>query len=530
MEATPNSPRREPPRPLKPRTPRYSHKPIIAIDRNNVLLENGEIYPFKNLPLLIRTQPSSILVAVNIGMVVRFLDTELRSDPLWQFRATPTQHTAWGTKNKKELHTKECVITYLGFRGPNKKRGHYHYPLSPQTFLLKTLKEIYPGPEPTIVRLMEWGKDVREFLKKHQLNLSPTAGGVAAQFLKDSKFYPEPRRKVPRKTNEKARQHLPGNFYQLYEAEESFHRYHATYLDQNSAHHNAAAKIEFPDANTLYRRGRFNSLQDRSFARAGTDKFDDLIREFGLFYLAYESPRFHKTDFPLPQLDPLKWGYGRGYFFSNELPYLKTLGVRLRHIIACWTSPDKDEGLNKYAKFALHEISNAHLKSKKWMKPTLLSAYGILAAKPKVMESGYRSAENAIPNKYPLGSGWIDVETRASKKPREPIMSNVIHRGMIEAQTRIESLEFARELAKQGHTILSIYADSIFVTSDKPLPLLPKLWKVEQHLSFLQFQDSTHFTSIELDKQPGVPLDFRNRVRYLPKRPEKKKPFLRGLS
>lgn len=533
MAALPDCPRRAPDRTVKPRKARYIHRPIIAVDRNHVMLEDGELFPFADLPKIIATQPSSIIVAINMGMVVRFLDNELRDDPSWQFRAVPTQHTTWGTVGKRKIHTKECIVTYFGFRGANKRKGHYHYPLSPQSFLQKTLKDIYPGNEPNIIRLMEWGKDVRRFLEKHSLNLSPTSGGVAAQFLKDKKFYPEARRKVPKKTNEFARRQLPGNYYELFHAKDNYHRFKATYLDQNAAHHSAAAKIEFPDANTLYRRGRYSTLDDQSYARAGTPKFERLIKEKGLFYLAYEAPRFGKNDFPLPQLDSNRHGYGRGYFYSNELPYLASLKVRIRHIIACWTSPDIDQGLNKFAEWAKDEIKQAEPKSRKWLKPTLLSTYGVLAAKPKVMESGYRDCKNGIDNQYPLGSGFIDVQSKSCKKPREPNFANVIHRGMIEAQTRIESLSMAKQLAHEGHTILAIYADSVFVTAGKDLPLLPSLWKIEQHLTHLQFQDATHFSSLEISKQPGIPHDFRKRARHLPPRPSpkrRKRRFIRGLS
>lgn len=512
-------------KPVKPRKPRALNKPIIAITDKRILLENGEEYPAAELPLVIRTQPSSILVAHHFGAIIRYLDKEFAENPLWQFRASPVERSAWAPERKRKAVMRDCTIGYLGFKGENKKKGHYHYPLCPETFILKTVSELRRdiADGDGAVKLMEWAKDVRAFLQKHDLNLSPSSGGIAAQLLKDAKFYPEARRKVPRHTNAKVREHLPGNFYRLYEAKEGRGRHRAAYLDQNSAHHYAASKLEFPSANTLKRRGRYSTLADRPFAKYGTPKYNELIAQYGLFYLAIETPRFFETDFPLPECTAGKsdYGYRRGYFYSNELPYLAELGVRIRHIIACWTSPDRDYGLNKYSEWAVNEIAKSQPVSKPWLKPTLLSTYGVLAAKPKILEFGYKQAKGGEPKRYPCGNGFLDVEAKASKKMREPLMANVLHRGMIEAETRLTSLRLARSLAKQGYKILAIYADSVFVEADD-LPFLPQPWRIQEFLTSLHFQSATHFTSREISKTPGVPSNMRDRAN-LPPRPKRKK-------
>lgn len=511
-------------KPVKPRKPRDLTKPIIAITEQRILLESGEVFPFAELPLVIRSQPSSILVAHHFGAIVRYLDKEFADNPLWQFRASPVQRAAWAPGRKRKATMRDCTIGYLGFKGENKRKGHYHYPLSPETFILKSASELRRDiiDADGAVKLMEWAKDVRAFLQKHKLNLSPSSGGIAAQLLKDDKFYPVARRKVPRHTNAKAREHLPGNFYKLYEAKEGRGRHRAAYLDQISAHHYAASRLEFPSANTLKRRGRYATLDDKPFAKHGTAKFEELISQYGLFYLAIETPRFFPTDFPLPEcLGKTNYGYRRGYFYSNELPYLKQLGVRIRHIIACWTSPDRDHGLNKYSEWAQEEITKASPVSKIWLKPTLLSTYGVLAARPKILEFGYKHAKGGEPKRYPCGSGFLDVEAKASKKMREPLMANVIHRGMVEAETRLTSLTLARDLAKRGYKILAIYADSVFVEAED-LPFLPPPWRIQEFLTNLHFESATHFTSREISKTPGIAAHMRNRAK-LPPRPRRKK-------
>lgn len=500
----------------------------MAIDAGHILLENGEVFDRDELARLIAAQPSSILVANHFGSILKELDKKFSENEQWQFRLTPIERSAWQPNpNKRQAIMKDCVVGYLGFKGKNKKRGHYHYPICPHTFILKNIHDLRrnePTTNSTIVRLMNWAKEIRNFLEDNDLRLSPTSGGIAAQMLRDKRFYPEDRRKVPRITNARSREHLPGNFYKLYEANEGLYgegigTYSAAYLDQINAHHSAARDIVFPNANSLLRKGRYGTLEDKSYARSGTKKFEALIREHGLFYLAIEVPQFFPKDFPLPECDVPR-GYHRGYFYSNELRYLNTLGVRVRHIIAAWTSPNQDHGLNRYARWSAKQIEKSDPIEKVWLKPTLLSTYGVLAARPKLMEFGFKQAENAIPKRYACGSGFIDVMAKTTKKLREPLMSNVLHRGMIEAETRLRSLEMARELASEGHIILAIYADSVFVEGSKQLPLLKSPWRLQEFLTGLKFDSATHFSSDQITKTPGIPSSLRKRGR-IPPRPRK---------
>lgn len=522
------SPRPVPKRSVKPRKTHTPEMPIMAIHGKEILLESGEVFEYTNLPELIVSQPSSIVVAHLVGHIVRDLDTVFDSNPNWQFRASPVEREVWGPNRKYRTTVRDTTINFFGFMGKSKKKGHYHFPISPMTFCLKTvdaLRRELPENVSTIQKLMLWGIDLRAFLQEQEIALKPTSGGIASQLLRDQRFYPNARRKVPLHTNRKGRDQLPGNYYKLYGAADTWERmkngelkgYKATYLDQTSAHHSAAKDLQFPNANTLRRRGRFSTLADKPYARQGTDKYDRLIKQYGLFYLAIECPRFLDNAFPLPECGE-KDGYTRGYFYSNEIPYLVELGVRVRHIIACWTSPDLDRGLNKYADWAIQEIKNAEAQRKPWLKPTLLATYGVLAAKPKKLEFGYKQADNAFETQYPCGSGFITVQARRMQKLHEMPAANVIHRGMIEAETRLRSLRLARELGKQGHNILAIYADSVFVESGKQLPLLPYPWRIQEHLTDLRFESATHFTSRELTKQPGIPTGLRKPAR-IPARP-----------
>lgn len=512
-------PRPEPPRVVKPRKLYTSNLPLIAVDRNAVLTERGEHFAYSELSRLVSREPSSIFVTHLVGQMVRELTKVFEDDPRWQFRASPVEREVWGPNKKYRTTIRDTTVACFGFTGVSKKRGKYHYPISPQTFVLKTANDIRRNvdePPDTLLKLMEWGKDLRAFLLEQKLILRPTTGGIAGQLLRDERFYPKARRKVPRRTNAAAREQLPGNFYRLYDAKVG-RAYKAVYLDQTSAHHNVAQAIQFPDANTLRRRGRYASLSDRRpFKRAGSDNFDKCLQEHGLFYLGVEVPHFRANVFPLPCLDG-KRGYRRVYVYSNELEYLRECRVTIRHIIAQWTSPNAEAGLNRYGEWAADEIAKSGIERKPWLKPTLLAPYGVLAARPKPIEFGYHRAENAIEKKYPCGSGFLTVQARRMARSREMPTANVIHRGMIEAETRLRSLRLARELAKLEHSILAIYADSLFVNGSS-VPLLSPPWRVQHHLTALRFLSATAFTSMEISKLPGIALSDRRRAR-LPGRP-----------
>jgi len=506
------------PRTVRPRKNFTLDKPIIAVDRE-VLLEDGTVFPCADLPRLVITQPPSIIVVHHPGDLLRDLDAALSSNPRWQFRVTPVRRMVWAPEKQKQAEVEETVVNFFGLqRGHGHTAGHYHYPVSPLSVGGKTANELRRAiaeNTSTLHKLMAWGLDLREFLQEHKLRLSPSSGGIAAQLLRDPKFYPEPRRKAPKLINSAIRDKLPGNHYQLHKAREGSFHYHAAYLDQTAAHHNCAKGLSFPCVNDLHARGRFwDDAEDRSFAREGTPKYEQFIKQYGLFYMACEVPE-HKQLLVPPELQ--RPGYVRAYIYSNELPYLRSVGIRFRHIIACWTSPTAETGLNKYAEWALEQIKAAPPGRMAWLKPTLLATYGVLAARPKAMEFGYKHAKNGEPTRYPVGAGFLNVEAKKFEHERESPIVNVLHRGMIEAETRLRSLELARDLGEQGHGILAIYADSVFVEGGETLPFLEPPWRLQSHLTALRFLSSTHFTSHEIEKMPGVPHALRNRAR-LPKR------------
>lgn len=505
-----------PDRIVKPRRRHSPHLPIIAVADGRAFVERtGEIVE-NDLPGLCLREPSSIWACQSAGYIVRDLDEHFKSNLRWQFRATPVERERYRpNREKSRVVIRETVISFFGFQSPGKKKaGHYHYPIDPVPFVRKTIREIWGHELDKLQALFEWGCDVREFLVEQELKLSPTSGGIAGQLLRDPRFYPDPRRKVPKATNAKARPTLPGNYYKLCDAEPD-QLYAAAYLDQKSAHHSIAQGLPFPCANTLRGRGYFRTLTDRPWTRSKSPRFARELSRPGLFYGRINVPPELPGQHPPPFLEG--GGSRLAYWYSNELSEIRARRGEVEYLIAAWTSDNPETGLNRYAAWSTDTLRGVSSVRRGWLKPTLLSTYGILAARPKPLEFGYRQAKSGLEKSYPIGSGLIPVIARRTSHDVEMPTANVIHRGMIEAETRLRSLKLARELCASGIRILAVYADSVIVEVKRngktALPLLPDGWAIESYLTGLRFITATAFTSSEMTRLPGVPKEARNRER-----------------
>lgn len=517
------TPRPEIPRTVKQRRGKNVHLHVIAVTRSELLVERtGQILPRSELPMLVETEPASLFVTPNAAAMLHELDAHFDALPQWQFRVTPVTREL--VKPNGEVTGRQVVTTTVsmfGFRAPegSKKRGRYHQCLDPWVFSRwDGIHALTPDDgQPELLKLLSWGMDLRAWCELHDLRLSASAGGLANQLLKDRRFWPDARRKVPAHTNAVARHALPGNCYRLYA--DTGTPYTATYLDMSSAHHNLATGITFPDPDDLYQSGRWPRGTDgtdgtdpqtdrRPWVRFGTPKWNRLAECHGLLYLRLSVPRIPATRFPPPYAE--RPGTVYAYVFTNELPMLRELGIAIDWAVNAWVARKTTDGLNRYASFALEQIRDADAARRLWLKGALLAPYGMLAAKPRTQEFGYKRAKGGEVKQYPAGPGLLTVKARTSLRPREAPVANVIYRGMIEAETRMRSLSMARDLHGRGARVLAVYADSVFVESHVALPLLPSPWRVEAYLDRLRFMSPTAFTSVQMTKLPGIPRDKRD--------------------
>lgn len=436
--------------------------PIVAIDP-------GIVFPDGTLQSVILTENAGYASLDEYARNLAFLDSHIvvcfspetllwklhelwKECPLWAWRVAVTNTHGRTLQNKR--------VAYFGFRDPKKKRNRYHLVLDAGSFFRTNDKNADD--------LLELGQDVRTFCNAHGLEIRASAAGIASQLLKHPSFYPFARRRVPTFINEDVRPYLPGGFYDAYVSAEQ--RISADmYVDQKSAHHFAAETTPLPNANSVRAIGY--TREDAKYARAGTPLYERELRKHGLIkarvhvpYLTPEAARFAP---PLMRRE----GYRVVYIWTNELPYLESLGLRVLYLIAIWGTEEVDRGLAKYAQWA-----RGVQEQYPTMKALLLMPYGMLARRRSV--TTYHHPHGTEP--LILANRMLD-DTRAHTIQTQPETSNALQLGLIQAFVRALSLDMARQITAQGHEVLSIYADGIFVklTKSKSLPLFAP-WRVKE--------------------------------------------------
>lgn len=452
-----------------------------------------------------RTTPI-MLVCHNPHKVMLHAHAAFKDDPEWNLRINVNTGERFyldgEVREPKVRTTQDMRVAFFGFRTSGRKTQYFH-PVTPHAFMDDFRS--YGDPSwPEYIRLYHWGGNVRKWMRTHRLRFTSTRGGLSAQLLRDKRFYPEPRRKVPKLTNEKVRAALPGNFYSMREEYIDKLLPGAVYLiDQQNAHHHAAEKVELPDANSLFARGRFATVSDEPYARNGKLIYENLINELGLFRVRMWVPKHLAAIGGAIPPWASEAGLCNAFLFSNELDLANELGIEIRYISYAFTSRDRDKGLAQYSRWAQREVES-NPQHRVWLKPTLLSAYGILGARPRQIESGYWQASKGEPFRYLVGPTPITLFKNRTKKEIQPAIANVIHRGMIEAHTRKLSIELARELEKDGHVIIGIHADAVLVKDEgQQLPLLPPPWRVKDRLNMFEAIDKVSFRSEQVDILPG---------------------------
>lgn len=522
------TPRPEIERSVKPRKTEPTYRAIISVSQKErlILLEQGgTVHDWAELPHILLGHSPAIIVTQDGARLLLHLDGLFKHDERWQYRVTPVKRRVFNPLKQRHTVINGTVVNFFGWqkvggKGKPKRASHFHFCIDPYVFTRMGVGELLPdSTAPEVGRLLEWAQDVRDWMARQGIKSTPSNGGVGGQLLKDPRFFPEARRKVPRSSNGHARRALPGNFYRLYCPETIAHS--ALYLDMSSAHHNIARTIVFPDPDTLRARGHFTRVP----VTGGTDgtefrwrtprsrSWGRILSSHGIFHARISAPRIPRGGFTLPYLE--RGGQIDAYVHSNEVEFLLSTGATIEWITAAWTSYDASPGLNRYAEFAIRESVEADANRKRWLKPTLLATYGVLATRPRVTEFGYRQALGGVVKTYPAGSGQLSVRAMISKGEQEIPTVNVVYRGLIEAEQRVRALTLARDLTGHGVRVLAIYADSVFVESPCALPLLPPPWRVEAELDRLRFFNSTSFHSSQLTRLPGVSRATADRVRRI---------------
>lgn len=483
-----------PPRTIRPRARTFKHLPVVAISNGQWLDEQGQLGDTKHFQYDLPQCPSTLFVKLGAADFLSELDAHFAEwdGDRWQWRVSTSERDIITPDGFRVATRISTVVHYFGFKG-----GCYHKIIDPVTMYGHGLDKIWPGEQPRLTKLLRWGVALRDFCDKNSMEVRPTMGAISSQFLTDRRFYPRKRRKVPAAINERVRHELPGNHYQLDVAPSSKREFSAWYLDQSRAHHYHARTIQLPDANSLYAYGFFKTLEGIAFTGISPNFY-------GLYCLDLKPPK--GGDHGAWGLNPHK---PASFVFSNELPHLTDMGYTVLGVRAAWGSERQDAGLARYAKWSEKQLT--HYGDAAWLKPLLLSTYGVLATRPRTGEAVFKLAKSGEAVTLVTGNHELSGLMVRSSKRLEPGIANVLHRGMIEAGTRSESVGLAQWLTTQGFRVLSIYADAVMVENDgdNNLPSLPAPWRCKEELNHLQFVSKQAFISGEMTKLPGVTGELR---------------------
>jgi hypothetical protein len=491
---------------------------LYVVIGDNFMDENGVIGETSSLVGALRKLPLSTVVYAGESITfLRLVQERYGALPNFNFRVTPIEREIFTPNNPRRQVLTVTAVSWFGWKESkcgrgNALRNRYHLLIDPTSFNGDMVKDN------TFTAHMEWARDIRAFCVEQGWDLKPTQGAVGRQALRDPRFYPRPRRKVPRATNEKVRAHLPGNHYQLGQEPDPEIRYDATYLDQSKAHHFHAKEAALPDSGSLYGYGQFRKdslakpwrkgARVRSFLASG---FTGMLAcqlwwpvdrrgetQFVPKYLQAYSTKSQPANVPV-------------FIFTEDIPLLDSLGVRIQSIFSAWGSTERDVGISTYARWAIAELGD---KPPLWKKRILLAPYGALATGVRKQTVGYHQSKRGVAHTLRSKSGVeLDVSLHQSSKLSEPSTNNVLHRALIEASNRAETLMFANELQAAGHNVLCIYVDAVIVEddSDLPLPALMTPWREDAALTRLRFLSDSQFVSNEIEKLPGLTGEQRKR-------------------
>jgi hypothetical protein len=341
--------------------------------------------------------------------------------------------------------------------------------------------------------------DIREWCRDENVPMPSTLAGIANSLLRDERFWPEDRGRVPKATNENVRKYLPGVYGEL-RAKPLTRKENAVSLDQRTAYHVAAQEVATPDPTTLFARGYFNAPDTAPvWAPTGTLLYERTMSQPGIVYVLVEVQHLRRHHVRPPAVK--RAGRYRCALWTNEIALCEQNGVTIRGIVAAWTSNLADTGLPLYGAYAQKQITEASEFRRRWLKPTLHALYGLLATRPRRVKMGHLRGNAQTDAIARIGFGHEFPVKQSDLGVIQPMTANVAMLGVLQAEIRARSFALARELMEAGAEVLHIHADGIHVTGDI-IPLIPDGWKIET-LTNLHYLDAVSWLSAEGDHLPG---------------------------
>lgn len=482
---------------IKPLRLKFQWYPIVATNLELTMFESvvtEDIFTKDHCPQLlqgIREMPH-IWATVDPGTLFMQMHSLYKGDPNWSYRGLQSTKIIPDLSRKldRDIGVMNTHVWRFGWRRTSRTNhaSQMHFLLDLRGFL--TREELRSQPVLPVELLFERAQEVRDFC--HSMGLGPrhNFAGIASTLLRHPQFYPQERKRVPTWLNEKARPYLPGNHYDVMTKVGVIIKA-ASYHDQRSAHHHAALNVYMPTSDSLMGKG-FTKGEGRIWLRPTDTNWNRVLAEYGLFLMRVQVPQYPEYDLRFLPHGMRQAGIYSAPVWSSELPWLQEIGVKFLGIHWALTGDEVDEGIRRYAEWAL-EQAERHPN----LKQMLLATYGIL---------GSRASSQA-----PIRQGdtddiyWDQHKFRGTagewSEYRSAPATNVVQRGIIEAYTRMLTLRYACSLPR--HTQLAIYGDAVIIDGHIVCPM-PEPWREKGELTNLTFRNAVQFTSDQISRLPGV--------------------------
>lgn len=483
---------------------RPPHKVLLIHDGHVVQAhghpDRGPALPIVASLLLDGTFTHAYLAGINLYELFAELNVLMEGVPGWRIRFTNRRRYAF-VKGEKKVVTGRFFADYICM---DQRVAEKRLPRKRCDIINLDLLREKPPLDPD--EQMQMTLAILEICDKRGISFRTTRGAIGNALLKASPMWEPKRYAAPKFINDAAREYLPGNFYAVsnkvdLDDENTFD--HCFYLDQESAHHSIAKELEIAHPQHIHARGNWKSLEG-CWAKPETPAGKEILsgNHYGLILVKMNVATIPPTQRHLYPPWALTKGNRLIWLWTPELRLLSDRRFQLDYIVASFTATARDMVISEYAGWALEELSS-NVSRAGYKKGSLLAAYGMLAFN-SAGHTIYRywGGHNTkklceIPRAGMVGESRITI-------PEDYQLStvNVIARGLIEAETRMRSIEFARELTNLGYHVPQIYADGLLVHTDQ-LPFMPDGWKVSHSLTHVRIPRTNAIVSDQIVKMPG---------------------------
>jgi hypothetical protein len=479
---------------------------VIAVSSVGVLdTETGELSPTIDVEKLLTTEPGGVISGNNLYPYLAALAPEVRKDEGWTMTVNLQERRIRPLDSKDTRITGKLYVSKLTYRRA-KVGGRRNRRRPPAIkWVVLELGLFIEKPPTDVHEIAAIGHSFIELAERRGIKPRSSPGSFGSAMLRASSKWNKERHAAPEFVSEVGRRHLPGNYYAL---SNEFKRKvpHAYYMDQESSHHKIAASVPLPHPHSLRARGFFRATEHDVYRKWTTD-LSLLDGQHGLTCCMVHCGTIpHRSEHLYPP-----WAKERGtkprWIWTPELRLLQQGDHRMQfeYVICALTSRFNDDALLEYAEWALEQRKRT---DSKWYKSALLAAYGMLAIRhdrerPVSLFTvhGRPKPPRATVVELPL---LPNVYRSDVKRMKPPAVQNVIARGVIEAETRTRSLEYAKQLEGEGTPVPQIYADGLLAALEQVPMFVPEHWRVAAALSDVFSPHPNSIISNELVRLPGI--------------------------